>query len=301
MYKHSALYNYAIVMLCLSIGYKPSLCSAAETVAPKHAPLIFTEYPSTLRIPSCKIRDDCRGGYATFSVSLSALPGSKVSSALVRTAGLANARLFNVKQERSCPRAEAVLTDYLEVTDLDKQPAQLCVYVPLYLIPEAGMSIKGDLLALVPNFETVTSRIEIQRPPDPTRTAFLWFLGIAVPGLLGFWLNGVGTRWAGVIGGRRAQIDAFEVHKHSERDSFRRFFTDYLPTLAARSHAEFVRGIRLELMRQGSWQLIPARERRELDNLSRRLSPSKSNAERFVAVLSDQFSEWRDLIKGPQP
>jgi hypothetical protein len=259
-------------------------------------PLIVSEYPSIVRVQNCLFVFRCGGQYVAFPLLVHAWRGRILQSIPVHTSGFGEALLI-VVEDSPCPPAPEAGRSQLVLRLVTERSTRVCIFVPMSLIPEAGMTVKGDVIFSVPGFEPLATHIEVQRTPQPTRTAFLWFIGVAIPAIVAFWLNNMATKFTESRTRRRTQINAFESHKDAMNASFRTYFEDYLPGFSGKNSVEFVRAAYRELVRQGSWSQIPWKERRVLDKFLRQHQITNEEREAFKEQLCALFPEWQDDIR----
>lgn len=285
---------FTIVLLIVVAVCSVSAESGSQN---KRPPLIVSDYPSIVRVDSCLIRRGCGEDYAIFAMIIRTRDPLVMRTISVEAAGFGSARLIALSDTDPCSPAANAQSHRLVLGQVTESGTRICVFVPLALIPDPAMSLKGDIVTTASGFEPINTRIEIQRAPLPSRTAFLWFIGIAAPALIGFWLNGWATRMAESRTRRNAQIDAFEKHKDAHNAAFRSYFEDYLPSLSDKSGREFIRAAYGELVNQGSWSSIPWKERRRLDKYVRLNQITDNDLTDFKDQLYSLFPEWQEVIK----
>jgi hypothetical protein len=294
--KRVLISTFAVVVFTTTCLCCLSKAESADLESPvKHPPILISGYPSTVRASSCFLSWGCKGQYAVFSALVQARAGKTIEAVSIQTAGLGDATL-TVSSVSPCPATATGATAQLTLGSLTPTSTRVCVFVPLALIPEADMSVKGDILVLASGFDPVAARVEIQRSPEPSRTAFLWFIGIAVPAMVAFWLNNLATHLTEARTRRRTELDAFESDKEAKSHLFRTYFEDYLPGFAGKSNPEFVRGAYGELVRQGSWSRIPWKQRRRLYRYVSNEEVTNAEFGEFKKELRLLFPEWRDSI-----
>ena len=229
-------------------------------------------------------------GHVCFGVHLFAISAT-VPAAVVAVEGLGASTVSDGSWSGRCDEPDATETARLDVHDVSQSGRWLQVRVPVQAFPKAGQ-LDGRLRVFVKGEPPLDMPIHLQASAsNPFFQAIAWFLGIAIPGALTYFLGRL----------------AFDAQKRSEelaaqRTRFRRYVSDHRPELDTlfvqfvpelcrdeQNAVDWTRKLRAKLDEHLS--VIPLEQQEALVaalNTARRAD--------VIAILASLYSEWKGQI-----
>jgi hypothetical protein len=205
------------------------LCAGAIVVAqdkPKLSAVGFAGGIATLESPS----ELWPAEYLCVPIHVFAT-GAIVPSVLAVVGGMGSSTVSAGRPRGTCDAPAAGDQVRLELANVDRAGQWITIRVPVSLFPTGG-DLEGDVRLYAGGEAPVEVPLKLQaRGQHPFTQAVMWFLGIAIPGLVALVLG----RWAYVseqrFTARSAADAAFERYVVQQRDALDTLFTVFMPTL----------------------------------------------------------------------
>lgn len=209
------------------------------------------------------------------------------------TAGLGQTTLA-VEQggaSTDCSTELAVEHSLFRLPGVPPNGVDLRVRVPADLVPEAGMTVEGKIVVLVPAYDPLELPLKVTKVASAGAAASGWVLGIVVPALLTAALAYFGHKWTNAWSARRKLEEEFIAYKDQKFEDLRRFFTIFYPTIYLGATPD-VQPLAEELRSQHIIDRIPYRIRRRLET-----ALARSDVTGTVAALGDAFPHWKRQLE----
>jgi hypothetical protein len=190
---------------------------------------------------------------------------------------------------RGCPEPSWAGRSNLRVENLKVgQDVKIRMRLPCNLVSDPGDSLEGKILIMAPQQKMLEVPLKIQSPPASSAyTAFLAFLGVMIPALVGYWFFKRQGKWSE----HRSHWATFRKHILDNSNEINNFFGVYYYELRSVDDRSFAQKLHNEFVTRGWVATIPPREWQKLEK-------AFINRRAIKKHLSKLYSGWKEHIKG---
>lgn len=268
----------------------------ALSEAPKKPPVIVASYASVLHIRTWPLTSGLFfwAGASHLCTGVTVWPASpSVSDVRMVTTGLGRATLGQEQAGAStdCDKPLPAEGPQLLVASLPPDGISLRVRVPADLVPEAGTTVEGKIVVIVPSYEALELPLKVTSVASAGATATGWVLGIVVPALLTAGLAYFGHKATTAWTARRKEEEDFLTFKDQNFEELGRLFTNLYPTIYD-SDSPDLQTLAEELRSKHFIDHIPRRIRRELET-----ALARSDVSGTLSALGNAFSHWKPVLE----
>lgn len=192
---------------------------------------------------------------------------------------------------RTCPEPSWDGAPSLALSNLKTgEEVKIRMRFPCDLVSDPGDALEGKILILAAPQKPLEVPLKIQTPPASSfYIALLWFLGVVIPALIGYWIYKLQSRWTE----QRAQWAVWEKYIYNNRPTLQDFFTVHYKQMFAHNATEFAKEVKDEFVKREMIDKIPPREWRKLENAIERC-----NRRAIQRRLARFFPVWKKQIRG---